>query len=307
MRWFTLSLVVALALPAVATARTKVAVMDVKNVQGVAEGTATILTDILVSEVARYGLEVVSKADITAIVGFEKEKTLLGCSDDSSCLAEIGGALGVDYMITGQVGQIGSRYRISLILVDVRKGKVAGRAADFCDKNEDALANAAVARGRELVATIQAATGAAAAKEPKAPKLTPTPPPPAPVAAAAEPAASEEPSAPRAPWSRRKILGVSLTGGGGVLLATGLVFGLKAKRLDSDLAASTQDLGFYYDYPSKRDEVKRTALVADILYGLGAVTAGFGGYLWFTDKPAPIAVVPAVGNGQAGVVAVGRF
>ena len=319
MRRLAAVLIAASAVTAQAAPKAKVAVMDVKNVQGVAEGTSTILTEIVVSEIARYGMDVVSKADIAAIVGFEKEKTLLGCSDDSSCLAEIGGALGVDYMVTGQVGQIGSRYRLSLLLVDVRKGKVVGRAADFSDKNEDALVNVTTARVREIVAVIQAATAAAvvqrdakpAPKPAPAPPavLTPTPTPaPTPAeAAAVEPAPPDEPATPRTPWSRRKILGVSLTGGGGAFLVTGLVFGVKAKRLDSDLAGATNDLGYYYDYPAKRDDVKRTALIADVFYGLGIAAAGAGGFLWWTDRPAAVAVVPVVGDGQAGVVAMGRF
>jgi TolB-like protein len=296
-------LIVALASVAQAAPRTKIAVMEVKNVQGVAEGTATILTDIVVSEVARYGMDVVSKSDIAAIVGFEKQKALLGCSEDSTCLAEIGGALGVDYMLTGQVGQIGSRYRISLILVDVKKGKVASRAADFCDRNEDALANAAQARVRELIGTVQAASAERAAAAKAAPPRPAAAPPPgvAPVPAEPEPVASS------GGWSTRKIVGVSMTGGGGALLVGGLVMGLKAKKMDSDLASLSNDMGFYYDYPAKRDAVKRTALIADVLYGLGLATAGVGGYLWFTDKPSPVAVAPMIGDGQAGLVAMGRF
>lgn len=320
MRRFAAITIFLLASVASAAPRTKVAVMEVRNVQGVPEGTATILTDILVSEVAHSGMDVISKSDIAAIVGFEKQKSLLGCSDDSSCLAEIGGALGVDFMVTGQVGQIGSRFRLSLILVDVKKGKVAGRAADFCDRNEDALANAAQARIRELIGHIQAATAERPAAKP-APTLSAVAPlpakttvavpttAPAPVTAAPVPLpqAPEEPAARSSSWSQRKILGVSLTGGGGLLLVGGLAVGLKAKSMDSDLAAASNNLGFYYDYPAKRDAVKRTALIADLLYGLGAATAGVGGYLWFTDRPPQLVLVPSVGDGQAGVVAMGRF
>lgn len=295
-------LIAAAATTAQAAPKTKVAVMEVKNVQGVAEGTATILTDIVVSEIARHGLDVVSKSDITAIVGFEKQKALLGCSDDSSCLAEIGGALGVDFMLTGQVGQIGSRFRLSLILVDVKKGKVAARAADFCDKNEDALANAAQARVKEIIAAMQVASAERAAAAGRAsPVAAPIP------AVAATPEPAPEPARPSGPWSRKKILGVSLTGGGGALLLGGVVVGLKARSMDKELAASTNDLGFYYDYPAKKDDVKRTALIADVLLGLGVATAGVGGYLWFTDRPPAVAVVPVVGDGLAGVVAMGRF
>ena len=170
MRLFLALSLLSVASAASAAPRTKVAVMDVKNVQGVPDGTAAILTDIVVSEVARYGLEVVSKADIAAIVGFEKEKTLLGCSDDSNCLAEIGGALGVDYMLTGQVGQIGSRYRISLLVVATKRARVLARAALFSDHDEDDLARAAEKTVAQLIAAIRAqeAPATAAARPPAA-------------------------------------------------------------------------------------------------------------------------------------------
>jgi hypothetical protein len=218
-------------------------------------------------------------------------------------------------MLTGQVGQIGSRYRISLILVDVKKGKVAGRAADFCDRNEDALANAAVARVREIVGVIQATAAgkppptatrpAAAPSQPPAVVLKPAEPPSA--TAVPLPAEPPEPERPSTPWSRRKILGLSLTGAGGLAIIGGVVAGLKAKSMDDDLAASSNDLYYYYDYPAARDDVKQMALTADILYGVGALAAGAGVYFWWTDKPAPVVVSPVVGDGQAGVVAAGRF
>jgi hypothetical protein len=70
------ALLVILALPAAASAapKIKVAVTEVKSVQGVQPGTATILSDIIVSEVSRQGFDVISQSDISAMVGFEKQK-----------------------------------------------------------------------------------------------------------------------------------------------------------------------------------------------------------------------------------------
>ena len=42
----------------------------------------------------RPGAEVVSGAEIRSLIGFERQKQLLGCKEDSSCIAEMGGALG---------------------------------------------------------------------------------------------------------------------------------------------------------------------------------------------------------------------
>lgn len=278
MRWFTLSLVVALALPAVATARTKVAVMDVKNVQGVAEGTATILTDILVSEVARYGLEVVSKADITAIVGFEKEKTLLGCSDDSSCLAEIGGALGVDYMFTGQIGQIGSQYHLSFQLVDVRKARVAARSSRYAERDEDAL----------LRATREAVAGALVAIKPGA------------VPGGVVPA-DQAVTAPRSHKGAWIAFGTA-----GALLAGGAATGFVAKSKYDALSDKQGQPNYAATWADEEPGIRRMALTADILYGAAAVSAGVGAWLWFrADRP--VVVAPLVTPASAGVAVAGSF
>ena len=39
------------------------------------------------------------------MLAFEKQRQMLGCAD-TGCIAEIGGALGVDYIISGKVTRI---------------------------------------------------------------------------------------------------------------------------------------------------------------------------------------------------------
>jgi TolB-like protein len=340
----TLGALVLLAIAAVASAagRTKIAVTEIKNVQGVQQGTATILSDIIVSEVAKQGYDVISQSDINAMIGFEKQKKALGCSDaDSACLAEIGGALGVDFMVAGQVGQIGSRYRISLLLVDTKRAKVAARSAQFCDKNEDALAKAAETTLADLLRTARAtepspppvvaqpapaatqpsqpppqppsapATGPAAAAPVTAapapatpPALKPSVPPPAASAGSLPP----PPVAPAAARSRPWNGPAWITMGAGVaLVAGGVVTGFMAKGAKDDLEARRDTLGYLDYYPDQKDKVHRLALTSDVLTAAGVVTAGVGGFLWFRGRSASLAVAPAVGAGQAGVVAAASF
>ncbi len=82
----------------------------------------------------------VSRADIQTMLGFQLQKKMLGCAEDTACMAEIGGALGADYILSGQVSEFGKRYRLALTLQDVKKGKVVSRLGIFCDRSEDALA-----------------------------------------------------------------------------------------------------------------------------------------------------------------------
>jgi TolB-like protein len=318
MRLVVLALLVALPAAAGAAGRTRIAVTEVKSVQGVAAGTATILSDIVVSEAARQGFEVISQADISAMIGFEKQKKMLGCEETTSCLAEIGGALGVDFMLTGQVGQIGSRYRISLLVVDTRKARVVARAAQFCDQNEDALARAAettvgqvlTALRGEIPAPSAAArpsgTTAAPASPPApkpAPDLAAAPPRPAPAAAATATVSAAAPTSGRHMTTAAWISGSA----GAAFLVGGLVTGLAAKKQYDDLQALQASRGYLATFDSKQSTIKSEALAANVMLGLGVAGAGAAGFLWWRSDRDQVAVAPVVGDGSVGLVAAGHF
>jgi len=114
----------------------KVAVMPLAPLK-VDPETVEILDEILTIEVARHGeFSVISRKDIDAMLGMERMKEVLGC-DDLSCAVEISGALGVDYMITGSIGRLGSKLFISLALFDSRAMKVIKRIRQSIPANED--------------------------------------------------------------------------------------------------------------------------------------------------------------------------
>ncbi len=300
------ALLVALTLPTAAlAAKTKVAVTEIKSVQGVAVGTATILSDIVVSEVARQGFDVISQSDISSMVGFEKQKKLLGC-EETGCLAEIGGALGVDYLVTGQVGQIGTRYRISLLVVDSRKARVAARAANFCDQNEDALARAAEATVAQLVKDIRTETAgggaAVAAATPAAAKPAAAPSPDLKVsksAASPAPASAGTRHMTTATWVWLGS-GAALAAGGGAAI-------LIANQRYSDLEKLQGTRGYYDAYTSKKAGIRSLAIAGTAAIGAGVLVAGVGGWLYWRSDTASVALLPTATPGGAGLLAVGRF
>ena len=59
------------------------------------------LGGVLAKSVANLGYEVLAPSDIQAMIGLERMKDLVGCENDSSCLTELGGALGADLLIGG--------------------------------------------------------------------------------------------------------------------------------------------------------------------------------------------------------------
>jgi TolB-like protein len=279
-----------------AAGRQKVAVLDVRAVQGVAPGTATILTAIVVDGAAR-GFDVISQSDVAAMIGFEKQRQMLGCAEDSGCLAEIGGALGVDYVLSGQVGQIGSRYHLSLQLLDSRKAKVASRVARFADRDDDALAAAAQAAVADLIAGASGqARGVPPPLPPGAGEPSARPAPPGTVAAKSD----------RPFWSSRSAAWATM-GAGAALAAGGLAFGLKARSARNDLANGWQRPDYASFYDKKSSEAKRDALLANVLYGAGAVTAGVGVWMFTRSGPPRLTVAPLAAGGAFGLVAAGGF
>jgi TolB-like protein len=108
---------------------TKVAVLALKAT-GLDEHVATNLTELFTSEAGEVpGLTVISQSEIKDILGFEQQKQMLGC-DDESCLAEIGDALGVDRMVTGTVGKVGETFVINIKLIDSAKAQAIDRVGE---------------------------------------------------------------------------------------------------------------------------------------------------------------------------------
>ncbi|RMG19773.1 MAG: hypothetical protein D6729_04420, partial [Deltaproteobacteria bacterium] len=80
------------------------------------------------SQVAALGVyQVIGASEIQALLGLEAQRQLLGCSEDSSCLAEIGGALGAERALTGDVARIGSSLVVNLSLLDPSSATVVAR------------------------------------------------------------------------------------------------------------------------------------------------------------------------------------
>lgn len=297
--------------------RQRIAVLDLRAVQGVSPGTATILTAIVVDDTARGGYDVISQADISAMLGFEKQKQVLGCAEDSSCLAEIGGALGVEFVLSGQVGQIGSRFHLSLQLLDARKSKVVSRVARFSDRDEDRLAEAAQRSLGELLEAARAASQQRVATRTdtpaKAPASNPEPPPPAKLAspgpdlaarpALPQPASPAERSSGFHPSRRTAWLTM---GGGAALMLGGVVFGLQAASKKSDLENAWADPNYPALYDSKSKEVKSAALLSNVFWGAGIATSGAGAWMFFRSRER-FAVAPVAADGQLGLVAAGSF
>jgi len=262
-------------LAAPTSARPKLAILELRAGDGLSPKAAQTLTAIAVADAVRAGFDVVSQADISAMLAFQKQRQMLGCTDDG-CLAELGGALGADYLVSGDVARIGSRDHVALALLDARKAKVVGRSAGFSDAGDDTLAMAVQVRFRALL-------------QPERPELVARLPP-------------IEPPGAEGRHARRSAAWWTF-GGSGVLLAAGGLVGLSARSQADDLRKTGwQQPGYQAAY----DKQRRTARTADVLMGAGVVGAGVGAVLWFTSTT-PVVAIPVASGDGLGLSIAGRF
>jgi hypothetical protein len=153
------SLALALAL---SVAPHTVAVLDLGAREGVSPDLARTLSELMVIEVRRVaaGQRVFGAEDIKAMVGFQRQKSLLGC-EDASCLAELGGALGAQEIVTGTLSILGDDFVLVIRRLDVARVQVIG----------ETTANVPRARPAKLQGTVRAAVdeiyGATAAPPPE--------------------------------------------------------------------------------------------------------------------------------------------
>ena len=152
----------------------KVAVMSVEPGEGVPDKTASAITEAVIAEVRRQpNLQVVTPQEISTLLGFERQKQLLGCKEDTSCMAEIGSALGVDRLVMGSLAKLGASWLVHLKLIDATRGSAVGQSdRRLKDKSIDDVLDALPPMVVELFG-----------KAPP-PQVAPPPPPPPPVAAA---------------------------------------------------------------------------------------------------------------------------
>jgi hypothetical protein len=100
---------------------------------------AHMLSEILTVEARKVqGVQVLSMSDIEATLGYEQQKQLLGC-DDTSCMAELGGAMGCRLILSSKVGRVGDTYVLALSVIDTQSVKVVSSTYDTVEGKPDAL------------------------------------------------------------------------------------------------------------------------------------------------------------------------
>jgi hypothetical protein len=132
------------------------------NVSNITPELGTVLEDSLAAGLRAHGLDVVTRQDIASILGQERQKQLLGCSDDgSSCLAELANALGCEATVVVSVARLGSDFRGTARVLSANDGHVMAEAllrADSETRLVDSLDDVAASLAKSLVPRARTAS-----------------------------------------------------------------------------------------------------------------------------------------------------
>jgi hypothetical protein len=242
-----------------AAEKPKLAVLDVQPV-GVEEAQAVAVGDALVQELGRRGFfSVISSKEIRTLLGVERQRQLLGCAE-SSCTAELSGALGARFVLQTTLTKLGGSVQLSLMMLDSEKAQTVARAVRIA---RDAM---------QLIGLLPWALAEA----------TGTPAPPAPSKVL--------------PWT---LIGVGALGvaGGGIIAVDGFSRerALRAELRDES-GAYFKPLGAYVE---EIEVIQRNKWVGLGGLAVGAALVGLGVFLFPKDPGATTVAVVPTGTGAA--------
>jgi hypothetical protein len=103
---------------------TRVLVLDLEAVGAVDKDTARSIDPLVLAAASVPGAEVLAQSELKKIAEVEAGKAAMGC-DDSSCLAELAGAMGARFVLFGTVSKLGESTTVSVSMFDSRSSTMA--------------------------------------------------------------------------------------------------------------------------------------------------------------------------------------
>ncbi|MDF1564558.1 MAG: hypothetical protein P1V51_16050 [Deltaproteobacteria bacterium] len=183
--WLALLIVALLPAGATASEPRQIAYLGMLRTNGVEPADAETISGILQTHLGQGGKnKVIGPSDIQAMLGLEGQKQLLGCESDTSCLAELGGALGARHAAYADLSRLGSTIVFNLVLLDVENTQVVSRLSrtvkleDTLEPVLDLLEEAANELFRPLEAEVTSTAAPPPAPGPEAPAVVEAPEPP---------------------------------------------------------------------------------------------------------------------------------
>lgn len=130
------------------------------KLQGDTGATPTIHPDMLEDHVMaslqkKSRFQPIGRTDLDTLIDFEKQKELLGC-DGVVCMAEIGGALGADWLLANTVTPLENGWSVTLKLISAKDVNVGARASQLVEGGQKELLDAYPHLIRQLMNQQQA-------------------------------------------------------------------------------------------------------------------------------------------------------
>ena len=131
--YFYLSLYIIFLIPCILIGQDKknIAVLELRP-SGISVDQAQILTDRLRSELFKTEKFIVLERDKMNEILEEQGFQLSGCTTND-CAVEIGKLIGVEQIITGNIGKLENLYTLNIRLIDVETGKILNVATEDCE------------------------------------------------------------------------------------------------------------------------------------------------------------------------------
>jgi TolB-like protein len=112
-----------------AESKPKVVVLNLAPSDPSLKQLADSLSEQVLTELGRTRrVDTLGQSDMTAVLGLERQKQLLGCGElATSCLAEFSAALGAPWLVSGSIARLGKAVRIDLKLIRTSDGTAVYR------------------------------------------------------------------------------------------------------------------------------------------------------------------------------------
>lgn len=244
------------------------------NTVDVPANVAQFCAEHLSAELTNRGLRVITAAEINALIGMERQKTLLGCGDAQaqSCMAELAAALGTEAVMLGNLAKLGQGYQINIKIIrsdnGVQLSNYLGSAPSF----------------EELLPELTKAADKLASESLRALRPSASAPTDVPVIS----------DAPSSPSNRRWPL-IPTIAAGAFGVASGVTFGLAMGKKDY-VASGTIQTRTAADATVREGTTFQT--VALVTGGLAVAALGTAVVMYFLSDDDSVALVPT-SNGFA--------
>ncbi|MGQ0508808.1 MAG: hypothetical protein ACT4TC_26195 [Myxococcaceae bacterium] len=96
---------------------------------------ADFYTGHLAQQLSFQGVRTLSSSEVAALLGFERQRQLMGCLDDA-CKAQVSQALGVDGLLVGSVTKLDRSYQLDVRVLSPTNGRPLAGASASSDDND---------------------------------------------------------------------------------------------------------------------------------------------------------------------------